>query len=62
MFIDLFERLYDGLANPTEAEQQAHTARQTRRPEVLAEIERLRRLRARRACMSGSLTAILLPS
>jgi hypothetical protein len=48
MFIDLFERLYDGLANPTEAEQQAHAARQTRRTEVLAEIERLQRPWGRR--------------
>jgi len=43
MYIDLFERLYGGLANPTEVEQQAHVVRQKRRTEVLAEIERLQR-------------------
>jgi len=41
MSINLFERLYDRVANPTESEQKAHSARQIRRAEILAKIEKL---------------------
>jgi len=44
-WIDLFERLYDSLTSPTEAEQKAHITRQIRRTEVLAEIQTLKGLR-----------------
>jgi len=41
MSIDIFNRLYEDSANPTEAQKTAHLARQNRRNEVLSEIERL---------------------
>lgn len=40
-WINLFERLYDSLANPTEADQEAHITRQIKRTEVLAKIQKL---------------------
>ena len=42
MIINRFERLYENHSHPTEEGQLAHIARQTRRAEVLAKIERLR--------------------
>ena len=39
--INLFERLYDSRANPTESDKEAHLVRQRRKNEVLAEIARL---------------------
>jgi len=41
MSIDIFSRLYEDRANPTEAEKTAHLVRQNRRNEILSEIERL---------------------
>ncbi len=45
MSIDIFDRLYEDSANPTEGKKTAHLARWTRRNEVLSEIERLEGLK-----------------
>ena len=39
--INLFDRLYESRANPTELDKEAHMVRQRRKNEVLAEIARL---------------------
>lgn len=39
--INLFDRLYESGANPTELDKEAHMVRQRRKNEVLAEIARL---------------------